>query len=127
MVKKFKKTTMDDLECFVKTLDRIEHDLNYMTVRANAWSTGEVAIIKSLPYVNERQACASTVLNSELAQEAGLIDIRSRLTKVWLDAAEKALQNNKSTFAIWPIIDLLDENGILNDLEAKGFGIKAPL
>lgn len=127
MVKKFKKTAMDDLDCFVKTLDRIEHDLNYMTVRANAWSTGEVAVIKSLPYVDERQACASTFLNSELAQEAGLIDIRSRLTKVWVDSAEKALQTNKSTFAIWPIIDLLSDDGILNDLAAKGFVIEAPL
>ena len=124
MVKKFKKTAINDLECFVQTMDRVEHDLNNMTVRANAWSMGEVAIIKTLPFVDEAQACASTFLNSDLAQEAGLFDMRSRLKNVWLDEVDISLKNNKSTFAVWPITQLLSEDSILNDLADKGYDIE---
>mgnify|MGYP000666362760 CR=1 FL=1 len=127
MVKKFKKTSMNDLECFIKTLDRVEYDLNNMSVRANAWSMGEVAIIKSLPYVDEGQACSSTFLNSDLAQEAGLYDIKSRLREVWLEAVDESLSTNNSTFAVWPITQLLSDDSILNDLAAKGYLIDSPL
>ncbi|WP_218944294.1 TraB/GumN family protein [Marinicella rhabdoformis] len=126
MVKKFKKTAINDLECFIKTLDRVEHDLDNMSVRANAWSLGEVDVIKSLPYVDEGQACSSTFLNSDLAQEVGLFDIRSRLRKVWIEAIDDALSSNRSTFAVWPITQLLSDESILNDLAAKGYLIKSP-
>ncbi len=125
-LKKFKKTEMNDLECFTKTIERIETDLNDMQLRAVAWSYGDIETIKSLPYVDDYQACTSVVLNSELAKDIGVTNIRSRLRTVWLDAAKTSLANNKATFAVLPITQLLNEESILNDFESAGYTIEAP-
>lgn len=125
-LKKFKKVSMNDLECFTKTIERIETDLDEMRLRAVAWSYGDIETIKSLPYVDDFKACSSAILSSELAQDIGITDIRSRLRAVWLKEAKSQLTKNKSTFAVWPISQLLSEDSILLDLEAAGFKVKAP-
>jgi len=125
-LKKFKKSEINDLECFTKTIERIETDLNEMRLRAVAWSYGDIETIKSLPYVDDNQACSSALLNSELAQDIGMTDIRSRLRTVWLDEAKTSLTNNKSTFAVLPITQLLSEESILNDFASAGYKVEAP-
>jgi CBS-domain-containing membrane protein len=125
-LKKFKKSEMNDLECFTKTMERIETDLDEMRIRAIAWSYGDIETIKSLPYVDDNRACSAAVLNSELAQDIGITDIRSRLRAVWLNAAKTTLTNNKSTFAVWPISQLLSDESILHDFESAGYTVEAP-
>ncbi len=125
-LKKFKTTEINDLECFAKTMERIENDLDAMQKRAIAWSFGDIATIKALPYVDDGQACNAAWLNSELAEEVGITDVRLRLRTRWLDAAKSALANNTSTFALWPISQLLSDDSILNDFEAAGYTITAP-
>jgi uncharacterized protein YbaP (TraB family) len=125
-LKKFKKSAMNDLECFTKTLQRIETDLDAMQTRAVAWSYGDIETIKSLPYVDDSQACSAALLNSELAQDMGITDIRSRLRTVWINAAKTALTENKSTFAVWPISQLLSHESVLTDFEAAGYKVEAP-
>lgn len=125
-LKKFKKSAMNDLECFTKTMERIETDLDAMQTRAVAWSYGDVATIKSLPFVDDTQACSAALLNSELAQDIGITDIRSRLRTVWINAAKTALKKNKSTFAVWPIAQLLSNESILTDFAAAGFTVDRP-
>ena len=124
--KKFKKTQLDDITCFSKTLERIETDLSTMKARALAWSYGDVKTIQSLPYAANNSACNSAIFDSSLGQDLGLEDSQSRLQKVWLDHATSALKTNKSTFAIMPISYLLNEQGILKELEAAGFEIEVP-
>ncbi len=48
-IKKFKKSTLDDVQCFAKTLDRVESDLDAMRARANAWSVGDITALRNLP------------------------------------------------------------------------------
>ena len=124
--KKFKKTELDDVTCFSKTLERIETDLPTMKARAVAWSYGDVKTIQGLPYVANDSACHSAVFNSSIGQDLGLNDSQSRLQSVWLDHAKSALQTNKSTFAIMPISYLLNEEGILFELESAGYQIEVP-
>ncbi len=125
-LKKFKKTEINDLECFTKTMERIETDLSDMQLRAVAWSYGDIDTIKALPYVDDIQACTAVLLNSELAKDVGMTDIRSRLRAVWFDAAKTSLINNKTTFAVLPMAQLLNEGNILNDFASAGFTIEAP-
>jgi uncharacterized protein YbaP (TraB family) len=122
-LKKFKKTEMNDLECFSKTMERIETDLDEMRLRAVAWSYGDLETLNSLPYVDDNRACSSALLNSELAQDIGMSDIRPRLRAVWLDEAKSSLKKNKSTFAILPITQLLSSESILHDFEAEGYSV----
>ena len=37
-LKEFSRTTLDDTECFAKTVERIEGDLDTLVERANAWA-----------------------------------------------------------------------------------------
>ena len=125
-VKEFKKGEMDDLDCFRKTLDRIDSDLNAMTVRANAWATGDVATLRTLPDSDQRETCIAAVTGSELARERGIADLPDRIHDAWLDAASQALAKNAVTFARLPITDLLAKDGYVVKLKARGYGVEAP-
>ena len=124
-IKKFKKSTLDDTQCFAKTLDRLESDLDAMRARANAWSVGDIDALRNLPYVDNKAACEEAVLNSELAQDQGLQDIKATLKAAWLEAAEAALANNANTFATLPMEELLKPDGYLAALAAKGYKVEA--
>ncbi len=124
-IKKFKKSTLDDVQCFAKTLDRLESDLDAMRARANAWSVGDINALRNLPYVDNRAACEDAILNSELAQDQGLQDIKTTLKNSWLEAAETALANNAHTFASLPMEELLRPDGYLAALAAKGYKVEA--
>lgn len=124
-IKKFKKSTLDDTQCFAKTLDRLESDLDAMRARANAWSVGDIDALRNLPYVDNKAACEDAVLNSELAHDQGLQDIKATLKSAWLEAAEAALANNANTFASLPMEELLKPDGYLAALAAKGYKVEA--
>jgi uncharacterized protein YbaP (TraB family) len=125
-LKKLKKTDISDLECFSKTLERLEVDLESMKSRAIAWSYGDIEQIKALPFADRNQACSSAFLDSQFAQDLGLEDIRTKLRELWLNEAKKSLKQNKSTFAILSISQLLNSDGILKDLQAQGYRIEEP-
>lgn len=125
-IKKFKKTQISDLECFIKTLDRLEGDLTVMSQRAYAWAVGDVAKIKDLQSPDQNKACTAAILNNEIVKDMGMSDIRSRLRKIWIDEALMALSKNKETFAILPIYNLLGDESYLLDLANKGFTVDIP-
>jgi TraB family protein len=125
-VKDFKNSEMNDLDCFAKTLDRIDSDLSTMTERANAWATGDVAKLRTLPDSDQREACIAALTGTNLARERGIVDLPERVQNVWVDAASAALEKNAVTFARLPIIDLLAKDGYLVKLKAKGFTVEAP-
>ena len=56
-------------------------------------------------------------------------DIQSldaRMQQAWVEAAEKALANNVSTFAVLSLKRIFDPKGVLADLQAKGYLVEAP-
>lgn len=124
-IKKFKKSALDDTQCFAKTLDRLESDLDAMRSRANAWSTGDIEALRNLPYVDNKALCEDVVLNSELAQGQGLQDVKATLKALWLEAAEAALTNNNVSFSSLPMEELLKADGYLAALSAKGYRVEA--
>ncbi len=125
-LKKFKKTQISDLECFRKTLDRLEGDLSTMRLRAIAWANGDVSKIKELTFPSQNKSCTSAILDNNIAKDMDMANIRQRLRNMWLDSAEKALNNNLSTFAIMPISNLLGNHSYLNSLEELGYSVDAP-
>ncbi len=125
-LKKFKKTEISDLECFTKTLTRTETDLILMKQRAYAWADGDISQLKALAFSGQNKACTSALLNNEIAQDVGMVDLPVRLRKIWLEKAEEALTKHNSSFAIMPVYHLLGENSYLNDLAKRGYTITAP-
>ena len=57
----------------------------------------------------------------EMANELELVDVEQRLRNNWLDAAEKALTSNGVTFATLPIEELLQSDGMVAGLVARGY------
>jgi len=125
-IKDFKNGEMDDLDCFAKTLDRIDSDLATMAERANAWATGDIAKLRTLPDSDQRAACIAAVTGTNLLRERGIDDLPARIENVWMDAASAALAKNAVTFARLPITDLLAKDGYLAKLKAKGYKVEAP-
>lgn len=125
-IKEFKKAQLDDLECFAKTIERLETDLDIMRARANAWATGNVKALREMTHVDQIGACIAAVMNSQLVQERGYQDMPERIADAWIAAAEAALDKNKSTFAVLSIDEIFKPDGYVARLRAKGYLVDEP-
>lgn len=124
----FKQTQLNDAACLAKTLDSLEQDLGAMQQRANAWANGNIAEIEGIDYTTRAEACDEAILGSTAAEQANP-DFRSmheRLRASWLLAAEKAMAENASTFAVLEMKDVFDPKGYLGALRAKGYTVESP-
>jgi hypothetical protein len=114
-----------DIDCLATTVSRLETDLGAMRARANAWAIGDLEKLKSLPYPDQRSVCLNALAaNANLREK--LADARQRIQNEWLQAAEAALWNNDSTFAMLPITDLIRPDGRLALMRAQGYVIEEP-
>ncbi|HET9484802.1 MAG TPA: TraB/GumN family protein [Xanthomonadales bacterium] len=125
-VKDLARTRLDDVECFRRTLTRLESDVETMKLRGNAWATGDVIALRELPYTDQNRACLDAVLQSTVTAEHGLDVLERRVDAAWLAAAEAALANNRVTFATLPVGEILDPKGYVETLRARGYEIEAP-
>jgi hypothetical protein len=125
-IREFKQAQLSDVECFAKTIERLESDLDLMRVRANAWATGDVATLRRLAPVDQASACIAVVMSSSLVQERGLADLPERATAAWLEAADAALARHASTLAVLSIERFLAPDGYLARLKARGYVVQEP-
>lgn len=125
-IRDFANDDLDDLKCFTQTLDRLETDLVSMRERANAWATGDIEALRALPFEDQNRACADAVLQAGVARKRGLDDLRQRVRRAWMEAAEKALAQNRVTFAILPMGELLKPDGFLAALRQRGYEVEEP-
>lgn len=126
-VKDFKKSTLDDLACFSKTIERLDTDIDGMRLRANAWSIGDVPRMRELRYPDQVEACRAALTNSSWMKSIkGGDDVEGRARANWLAHAERALAANKSTFALLPVARAMNAGGYLDDLKAKGYTVEQP-
>lgn len=121
----FRESRLDDLDCFGKTLQRLESDLGTMRERANAWAVGDLDALRALPYGDQNEACLRAAARAGVLQKrAG--NIEAQVEELWLAAAEKALANNTVSFAVLPMRELLKPDGYVAKLQAKGYVVEAP-
>ena len=125
-VKELNKTRLEDLDCFVKTLDRIETDIAAMRSRANAWAVGDIDAIRALPAIDQRTACINALQNANAAKLLGVGNLEAKVAETWLTAAETALKKNKVTLAVLPMNQLLAPTGYLAQLKARGYVVEMP-
>jgi hypothetical protein len=121
-----KQTNLHDISCFNQTLDTVQNDMNDLTRRANAWSTGDIESLRSFTVNDRYESCLIAVINAEFAEEMGLHDLPKRMEQAWMKAAEAALSNNAQTFAVLPMEEVLAPDGYLAQLQAQGYAVEAP-
>lgn len=125
--REFKKGAMEDIPCLAATIDRLETDIEAMRVRANAWAVGELDAIEKLSFADRETACNNAFLSSALTRlQPELLTMKQRALDGWLTAAEKALENNTSTFALLSMKEVLSPQGALAKLKAKGYTVEKP-
>ena len=122
----FRASRLDDLDCFGKTLQRLETDLSAMRMRANAWAVGDIDALRSLPYSDQNEACMKAVAQSAVVRKRMQGNPEAEMRKAWLDAAEKALLANAVSFSTLPMGELLKPDGYLSALQARGYAIEVP-
>ena len=125
-IKDFKRMPLDDVECFARTLQRLESDMDLMRDRANAWAVGDVDRLRRLAPVERATACIGVLLESSLVQERGYGDVIDRARLAWLQAVEEALDQNVSTLALISIDELLKPDGHFARLRQKGYVVEDP-
>lgn len=122
----FAAESLQDTDCFAKTLQRIDSDLDMMVARANAWAQGDIEALRDRQALTQWAACSSAMTGNAVARKLGFVDIEQRLQAKWLESAEAALARNTSTFAVLPISQMFSADGYLAKLTAKGYVIEEP-
>lgn len=125
-IKQFKSIPLADVECFSRTLQRLESDLDLVRERANAWAVGDVARLKMLAPVERASACIGVVLESSFMRERGYGDVIERARNAWVGAAEQSLARNASTVAVLSVDEILQPNGCVAQLRQKGYVVTDP-
>ena len=127
LMKDFKKTQLEDGDCFARTLESLESDIDAMRLRANAWAKGDLDVIRSMSFADREGACDAAMTGHALFKgQAGFSGIEARLQATWIADAEKALAGNRSTFARLPLKNILDPKGYLAVLKDKGYAVDSP-
>ncbi len=142
MLNSARKVQLPDAQCFASSLERLEPDIETLQARANAWSVGDIAAMRQLAGVSARaddcvvllaQLLTSGEIPDLAAVEKIVADARTQeqlaneeLAKNWLEAAERALGRNRTTFAVLPIDTLLDDKGYVPRLRALGYTVEEP-
>jgi len=127
MLKEFKKSPLEDVACFRKTLDQLEGELDTLRTRANAWAVGDIGEILKLNFAERENSCRDAMYNSQFMQEqASFRSMEERMRESWLSAAERALAANRSTFAVLQLRDIVDPKGYIAALEARGYSVHKP-
>lgn len=121
-----KQTNLHDISCFNQTLSIVEHDMDLLTVRANAWSTGDIDTLRNISVNDRHESCLIAVLNADVAEQLGLHDLPQRMEAAWQQAAQAALARNAQTFAVLPMREVLSPDGYLAHLKAEGYTVQSP-
>ena len=122
----FRASRLDDIDCFSKTLHRLESDLDTMRDRANAWAVGDIEALRSLPYSDQNEACMKAAMQAGAVRKRSTGDVEVEMEKQWFEAAEKALASNAVTFSTLSMRELLKPDGYMAKLQAKGYAVVAP-
>ena len=124
LLKQIKTSSLEDTACFERTLARLETDLEPMRRRANAWAIGDIAALRALPTVDAGQACQDAFLSASVLKGRGFEDLEQRAENLWLAEAERTLKHTAISFATLPIGELLDADGYLAKLRARGYTVE---
>lgn len=114
-----------ELSCFERQLTLMEEDLDEMQYRASTWAQGYVEEFKFIPLTGDAEDDCTNLLFASSEKE-NIEEIQAIIYGQWLDAAENALLQNVTTFAVLDFSQLLLEDGLLAQLAARGYEVIEP-
>jgi hypothetical protein len=143
MLKAVRKVEAPDLACFTRDLGELEPGIERAKARANAWARGDIARLRALERRTKLEdecgyVLIAAVTEGKSADAARLKKLMADMLwhaqwagveaqKQWLAAAQAALEQNPSTFAVLGLSDVLDPEGSLEKLRRLGYTVEEPL
>lgn len=110
-----------EIKCLESTMIRLEKDIGMMAARANAWAVGNLDALRKVAYTENASSCWDI-----LASSPRIKALMNEAQNAWMSAAETALDRNTTTLAMWPINDILKQDGVLLKFRAKGYAVEEP-
>jgi uncharacterized protein YbaP (TraB family) len=107
--------------CVSAALATIETGLPRLVARAQAWVTGDIDKIQSLPQGAEVDACIAA-----LNAYAGAADLLAQIRGTWLDTLRSHIDRGDVALAVVNMDLLLQPGGLLEELRTAGFTVDAP-
>ncbi len=107
--------------CVEASLSTVESGLPRLVERAQAWTSGNVERIESMPELKDVDACRNA-----LDAGRGAVDVIGRIRQTWLENIEMHLRSAGTTIAVVNLDMMLERGGLLDLLRAKGYEIDAP-
>jgi len=105
--------------CLEKQIAYFENEMPLLKNRANAWALGYIDdLLVPAQVRDDFDPCASPEFRDDD------LEIETIRQTQWLAAAEIALTTNDRTFAVLDIDDILKENGLVAQLQAKGYTVE---
>jgi uncharacterized protein YbaP (TraB family) len=107
--------------CVVAALATIESGLPRLVSRAQAWVTGDLERIQSLPESAEVEACIAA-----LNGDARASDLLAQIRRTWALSLDEQLRAGGVTVAVVNMDLLLERGGLLAALQARGYTVDPP-
>ena len=116
-------TDTEHSECLSLVMGALDDDVESLINYALLWADGnpQALIDNSIPRL-QNSSCAEFFLNSDQAQR-----LIHQSEEAWLNATQDALDNNPSSFAVLALHDVIEPDGLLNRLAARGYKLVGPL
>jgi uncharacterized protein YbaP (TraB family) len=125
----FNAVSPAEVACLGQSLDTLESDLEAMKRTANAWATGDVALLRELRLKHVRPDCESAMGDVLSDAALGFVEqqrLEQEASNLWLSKAESALARNRSTVAVVGMHTLLSTDGLLAKLRTRGYQVIEP-
>lgn len=114
-----------EVQCLIDTMDYIERELPDMKRRAEAWASGDLAALRALPRERPRQSCLQALLEKARIRDLA-DDSRAQFDADWSGIVDWLLLTHETSFTTLPVARLLDPQGVVAALRAKGYVVEEP-
>ena len=113
------------VEYLIDTMAKLEPELRSARASANAWAVGDIAALRKQAEADRKSAYLYA--NSwPFLKESEKKALRAETDQRWLEAAASALERNRTTFTALPMFLILQPDGLLAELSARGFVVEEP-
>lgn len=118
------ESKVDDVGCFISTMETLETDLAHFTRAANAWATGDLERLLPMELAAPVPACKPVYDRAMSFQQRP--ELRVQALDAWRAAVEAAVAERRTALAVLPLADLVGAKGVLAQLTASGHKVEAP-
>lgn len=108
-------------KCVAASLATIETGMPRLIDRAQAWATGDVQRIQSLPESPEVSLCRAAI-----TVDPGAGDLYTLLRQTWIENMARHLETGGTTLAVVSMDMLIEPGGFLDALRSRGYTIDSP-